>query len=92
LMRTLSWFSRASFMKLKISSGIFSCSSNRICFSSSYQLRVKYWTPIPMKLKAPASFCFAITWSLHLKRRSLLFSYACWFCCWSFENSAQGPY
>ena len=46
LMRTLSWFSRASFMKLKISSGIFSCSSNRICFSSSYQLRVRYWTPM----------------------------------------------
>ena len=36
----------ASFIKLKISSGIFSWSSNRICFSSSYQFRVRYWTPM----------------------------------------------
>lgn len=43
---TLSWFSKASFIKLKISSGIFSCSSKSICFSSSCQLSVRYWTPI----------------------------------------------
>ena len=46
LIRTLSWFSRPSFIKLKISSGIFSASSNRTCFSSSYQLRVRYYTPM----------------------------------------------
>lgn len=46
LISTLSWFSSASFMKLKISSGIFSWSSNKICFSSSFQLSVRYWTPI----------------------------------------------
>jgi hypothetical protein len=46
LTSTLSWFSRASLIKLKTSSGIFSPSSNRICFSSSCQFKVKYWTPI----------------------------------------------
>ena len=46
LIKTLSWFSRPSFMKLKISSGIFSPSSNKTCFSSSCQLRVKYCTPM----------------------------------------------
>lgn len=46
LTRTLSWFSRASFIKLKTSSGIFSASSKRICFSSSYQFKVRYWTPM----------------------------------------------
>ena len=46
LTSTLSWFSSASFIKLKTSSGIFSASSNRICFSSSYQFKVRYCTPI----------------------------------------------
>ena len=46
LIRTLSWFSSASFIKLNISSGIFSPSSNKICFSSSCQFRVRYYTPM----------------------------------------------
>ena len=46
LIRTLSLFSNAVLIKLKISSGIFSPSSNRTWFSSSYQFRVRYWTPI----------------------------------------------
>ena len=46
LINTLSWFSSPSFIKLYISSGIFSASSNNTYFSSSYQLRVKYYTPM----------------------------------------------
>lgn len=65
LINTLSWFSRASFIKLKISSGIFSPSSNRIYFSSSCQLRVRYWTPIESQwLVSYIPAVFTTRWTL----------------------------